>query len=179
MRFIIEDVDPQKLPSEADLKIWFQDNIDRFVQPATRSFSHIYMSPDKHGSNLEAHAQDLLAQLQNAQIATDWRTLGDPFIMKKNYETVSQADARRLFGPDFAKGLFSAPSQSWHGPVDSAFGRHLIRIETTTDGQAPTFDTVREQVENLWREEAGRAKNQAELKALIKRYKVNVEDLAE
>jgi len=181
MRFIIEDVESPKRLSEPELKIWFEDNITQFTLPETRSFSHVYISPEKHGQNLDAHAQSLLSTLQKstAQARENWTQLGDPFMMKQSYTSLSEVETRRLFGQEFGAGVFAAPTGQWTGPIDSAFGRHLIRIDKISIEHTPRFEEVHDKVERIWQDEAQRAQNQSELKSLIKRYKVNVEDIDE
>jgi len=174
MRFIIEDVDAPALPDETTLKAWFEANIDTFVSVEARSFSHIYLSPEEHGEEIETEADLILSKLENAP--QTWKALGDPFMLKREFKELSTLDATRLFGPTFAKGLFAAKSGSWQGPIESAFGLHLIRIETVTPKSTPKFDDVRTDVEAAWQEEAQRTANQNNLKKLIKKYKVDVQD---
>lgn len=177
MRFIIEDVDPPSLPAESELKDWFDANIDKFISAETRSFSHIYLSPEEHGNNLESAAQDILSGLKNG--SKDWVSQGDPFMLKRNFKTLSAIEVTRLFGPTFSKGLFELNEDSWQGPVESAFGLHLIRIDEVTPRLTPRFEEVRKNAEIAWRNEAQRSNNQTALKKLIQKYKVDVQDARE
>jgi len=173
MRFLIEDVDAPALPGEAELNKWFETNIDQFTRPETRSFSHIYLSPEQHGERIEADAQILLQATENQ----DWETLGDPFMLKRAFRNLSGVEVSRLFGADFAKSIFAAEGKNWQGPIESAFGLHLIRIDDLTAKVIPTLTDVRSQVETAWQDQAQRAANTERLKTLIKKYKVNVEEL--
>lgn len=175
MRFLIEDVDAPALPDEAELNNWFEANIERFIRPETRSFSHIYLSPEQHGERIEADAQILL----QATAQEDWKTLGDPFMMKREFKNLSIVEISRLFGADFAKSLSIAEGGNWQGPIESAFGLHLIRIDGVTPKVTPTLADVRGEVETAWQDQALRKANTERLKTLIKKYKVNVEELEE
>ena len=172
MRFLIEDVDVPKEPDEAALQIWFEANIHDFVKPQTRSFSHIYFSPEKHEGQLEQSIKDV----QNNLELKDWKALGDPFMLKRDFTRLTTIDVSRLFGADFAAGVFNAKTDGWQGPIDSAFGRHLVRIDGTTPKITPELKNVRPQVINAWQDEAQRAANSERLKELIQKYKVVVED---
>ena len=177
MRFIIEDVEAPALPAEAELKSWFEANMDKFVSAETRSFSHVYLSPEEHGDNLNAAAQNILSKLENEN--EDWNALGDPFMLKRGFKSLNALELSRLFGPTFSKGLFELEGNKWQGPIESAFGLHLIRIDNIADKITPSFEDVRDDVETAWQEDARRSANQAALKELIQKYKVDVQDATE
>jgi hypothetical protein len=175
MRFLIENVDAPALPDEIELEAYFKTNIESFIRPEKREFSHIYLSPEVHGNNLEIKAQTLIQKTKT----TDWKSLGDPFIMKRQFESLSLIEVSRLFGPEFANSIFEASDQNWQGPVESAFGLHLIRIDSISDRAIPKFEDVKEDVKRLWQEEALMSANQTRLKTLINKYKVDIEGSGE
>ena len=177
MRFIIEDVEAPNLPSEAELKLWFEANIDKFIEAETYSFSHIYLSPEAHGENLESKASEILSLVKNQ--SSDWKAMGDPFMMKRNFKALKEIEITRLFGSNFSKGLKELKGTTWQGPVESAFGLHLIRLDNFTPAITPNFEDVRSSAEKVWKEQAQRGANQAALKKLIQKYKVDVLDASE
>ena len=151
--------------------------MDKFVSAETRSFSHVYLSPEEHGDNLNAAAQNILSKLENEN--EDWNALGDPFMLKRGFKSLNALELSRLFGPTFSKGLFELEGNKWQGPIESAFGLHLIRIDNIADKITPSFEDVRDDVETAWQEDARRSANQAALKELIQKYKVDVQDATE
>lgn len=175
MRFLIENVDEPALPDEIELETYFKTNIENFIRPEKREFSHIYLSPEVHGDKLEIEAQTLIQKTQT----TDWRSLGDPFIMKRKFGPLSRVEVSRLFGPEFANSIFQASGENWQGPVESAFGLHLMRIDSISDSVIPKFEDVKDDVKMLWQEEALRSANQKRLKTLIDKYKVDIEGAEE
>ena len=177
MRFIIEDVDAPALPETGELKSWYEANIDKFISPETRSFSHVYFSPEAQGDDIDAAAQTALTQLQSTP--SNWESLGDPFMLRREFKNLSAVDITRLFGPDFAKSVFSAKGTDWQGPVESAFGVHLIRLDNIAPKRTPAFEDIRGEVQTAWLEQAQRAANQDALKDLIQKYKVDVLDETE
>jgi len=172
MRFMIEDIDAPQDPDDATLDAWFQDNIHKFIKPETRSFSHIYFSPEKHGEDMDKTVQTVMQSVDS----TNWESLGDPFMLKRDFTRLSTIDVSRLFGADFAAGVFNASKDGWQGPIDSAFGRHLVRIDETTSKITPDLNDVRPQVISAWQDETQRSANADRLKTLIKKYKVVLED---
>ena len=100
-------------------------------------------------------------------------------MLKREFKSLSALETTRLFGPTFSKGVFEFSGDAWQGPVESAFGLHLVRIDNVSQKIIPTFDDVRADIEAAWREEARRSANQAALKKLIQKYKVDVQDSTE
>ncbi|MDX1381400.1 MAG: peptidylprolyl isomerase, partial [Xanthomonadales bacterium] len=81
----------------------------------------------------------------------------------------------RMFGDRFAAELLDAPEGQWSGPVESAYGVHLVNVERRTPPRSPALDEVRQAVERdllaARREEA----EQALLDALRQQYTVTRE----
>jgi len=146
MRFIIEDIEEQKTPSRAVLEKTYQDNIERFSLAEMRSFSHIYISPDRKNEALSDYVEEIKGQLkgqgQPRSQQEDWHALGDPFMLQRGYKNLSRNGVRRLFGTEFAQALFETDTDSWQGPIDSAFGRHFVYIDRVSPGKTPAFDDV-------------------------------------
>jgi len=172
MRFMIENVDAPQEPDEETLNSWFEANIGSFVNPETRSFSHIYFSPEKHGDNIDKNVKTVMNIVDDA----DWENLGDPFMLKRQFTRLSTVDVNRLFGAEFAAGVFNAQMTGWQGPIDSAFGRHLIKIDAMTPKITPDLQEVRPQVIRAWQDKTQREANTQRLKDLIQKYNVVVED---
>ena len=144
--------------------------MDKFVSAETRSFSHVYLSPEEHGDNLNAAAQNILSKLENEN--EDWNALGDPFMLKRGFKSLNALELTRLFGPTFSKGLFELEGNKWQGPIESAFGLHLIRIDNIADKITPSFEDVRDDVETAWQEDASRSANQPRLKSSSKNIRL-------
>lgn len=177
MRFMIEDVDGPETPDDATLKAWFDENTDKFINPERRSFTHIYLSPQSRGEAIDTDAADLLAKITASADDDMWKKLGDPFMMKRDYEPISKIDATRLFGKEFAADLFGLETSAtnWQGPIASAFGLHIVRVNDIQPEVTPTFEEVRSSVLAAWLSETQRGNNQERLKELIAKYTVNVE----
>lgn len=171
MRFMIEDASPPALPNEDILRSWFDDNREQFKEPQRRSFIHVYISPESHGDKAESLANTLM---ESVNLET-WKSLGDPFILKRSFSHVSPQDVDRMFGSTFTALLFDAPEAKWHGPLPSAYGLHLVYVQDIKPELVPTFEQVKPEIESAWQEETRRKTNQARLKDVIQKYKVEIE----
>ena len=173
MRFMIEDVDAPVQPDDAVLKAWFEKNKTQFVEPSRRAFSHVYLSPEARGDRINEDAAALLMQVSD----TNWKSLGDPFMMKRDYELLDGPAVERVFGKSFARSIFALEGDGWQGPIASAFGLHIVRVNSTAPLMTPTFETVRDDVTAAWTDQTQREQNTARLKDLISKYKVDIEGL--
>lgn len=172
MRFLIEDTTAPAPPSETDLKAWYDQNKSQFVEPEKRSFSHIYLSPEKYGDQLQSTANNLLTQTND----DNWKTLGDPFMLNREYGLIEQIAVERLMGTSFANSLFALEGMNWQGPIESAFGLHIVKVHDINSETQPSFDDVRSDVEAAWQESMRRGANNQRLRDLIEKYDVDVEN---
>lgn len=173
MDFLISAESESSEASDSELRDFYEENKAQFTSNERRSFNHIYLSPEKYGDGIEPQARDVLAQLNSG---VDWKGLGDPFIQKRSYAVVPETEVSRLFGPDFATAIFALKQGQWHGPIGSAFGLHLVKIETVDDALQADFEAVKPQVYEAWR-----AQQQLQLKAqkvdkLVSKYRIIVDD---
>ncbi len=175
MRFMIEDSTPPPAPKPGELETWFKDNKAEFYEPDRISFSHVYFSPQTHGATIEDVATE------NALVITDenWERMGDPFILKRRYTDQSATEITREFGSRFAKDIQFLKPGIWQGPVESAYGLHLVRLDNVIRGSEAEFETVKESVLRQWQITQKRSANQKRLEDLLKKYKVEVEDVRE
>lgn len=172
MQFMINDLAEPELPSDAKLEAWFSSNTERFAEQETRSFTHIYFSPETHGDGIFAIAEQGLSSVKSGD---NWEALGDPFMLQRQFGSLSQRDTSELFGPAFAKSVFGLDASGWHGPVGSAFGLHVVRIDAISDGAVPDFETVRAKVAQAWSDETRRKDNEKRITDLIDKYEITKE----
>ena len=172
MRFMIDDIGDIELPERDALKAWFNANSDRFLRPETRSFEHIYLSPKGRSDTVISEAETLLNDLSSK---VDWQSKSDPFMTGLSFTNLASPAVQRDFGTAFAKDLFALPnSPDWQGPINSAFGVHLVRLTHIKSESLPEFGAIQAEVEAVWLEEAKRAQNTKALEDLIATYRVEV-----
>lgn len=173
MRFMIDDIGAPNLPPRKELLSWFEENPSAFVRPETRSFEHIYLSPKGRAKTVVNEAEALLA----SGISENWEAQGDAFMTGRKFSNLAEPAVQRDFGTAFAERLFDLPnSPDWQGPVNSAFGVHLVRLTAVNPEFLPEFGDIQAEVEGVWIEDAKRAENTQALKDLIGKYRVEVEE---
>ncbi|MEZ5954823.1 MAG: peptidylprolyl isomerase [Hyphomonas sp.] len=173
MTFMISDLADDPDPDEKTLRAWHESHPDRFTDPQTLTFTHVYFSEDVRGETAET---DAAAALDGLNAGEDWRNAGDPFMLQRSYGDLPIREVARLFGPDFARTLAALPaSDSWTGPIRSALGVHLVRVTANVPARLIPFEEVREAVLADWKEETRRQENEEAVRDIIAKYKVEIE----
>jgi hypothetical protein len=86
----------------------------------------------------------------------------------------SEADLARTFGADFARAALAATPGEWAGPIRSAYGLHVIRVDAVDAGRADDAAVLRQAWYALL-EERERAAARAGIAGLRRAYPVRIE----
>lgn len=176
VEFISSDLAAQIEPTDAQLKEHLAANADKFKVPGRIDFVQIYFSTDRRGEQALVDANVLLAELTQPDSKIDIQTAGDSIMLGGQHKLLTKASVSRSFGRDFASKLFTLPVGSWQGPVASAYGLHLIRIDNKTTDRQPELEAVRDKVSNEWLAQQRRTLNEAFYKRLRQRYEIVIEE---
>jgi hypothetical protein len=175
MEFVVEDVVEVTEPPETEFEAWLAEHPESYERPARFTFRQVYLSPDRRGDTVRAEAERVLVELRTATDAVDPRELGDSSLLDYAYEDTGADMVARSFGQAFADQLAERPAGEWSGPVESAFGLHLVFVDAKTEGRLPALAEVREAVVRDWsyaqREEASKRFYDE----VLKRYRVTIE----
>lgn len=171
MAFAGEDAVPVAEPDEAALQERFRRLADRYAAPPLVTFRQVYFSDDRPGGGGRLAAE---RALKSGAADTE---PGDPFVLPSSYRQVQASDLLRDYGPEFTGRVLDSPVGRWVGPVRSAYGWHLVRIESRRPGGPPDFESVREKVRDDFLEEAREQANAAFMDRLRKRYVIQVAEM--
>jgi peptidyl-prolyl cis-trans isomerase C len=151
MQFLAEDVAAAHEPSTAELKAWFEKNSSKFALPSRISFRHLYFSPDKRGKNAQEDAAKVLAKVagqpEDSKLGV---SLADPFMFQDYYGDRAPSAIAKEFGPPFAVAVEKLNPGSWHGPIESGYGWHLVFVDTVIPGRIPAFEEMEPDVKTAW-----------------------------
>lgn len=176
MQFLLQDLHPPAEPTDAQLTGFHDAHKSRYVQPAHVTFSHIYFSSDKGGSDAaQKRAEAVLAKLPAGTMRAP--DLGDPFPDLYDFSNYDAEQAFRLFGhTPFSDALFKAPVGKWSGPFRSAYGWHLIFVDSRKSEESPPLSKVRESVRTDFLQDAQDKANRAAFADLAKQFTIVRED---
>lgn len=170
MAFASEDLEPVPEPKEADLRAWYAAHPNDYATPATASFRHVFFSADAQGAEARARAAVRLPRPAET---------GQPFVLPLSYVGVQVRDIERDYGPAFSRQVETAPVGQWIGPVKSAYGWHILRVERRTPAAAAAFGSVRSEIAEAWKADRRNQANQAFIRKLRARYRVEVAGMAD
>jgi parvulin-like peptidyl-prolyl isomerase len=171
MEFISDDTAAQAQPTDAELNAYLQARVEQQF-----TFRQLYLNPAKHGTNLARDAVQLLAKLNQAGADAGWAAMGDSFMLDNSYTVVPAGEIARQFGQEFASKLRGLAAGHWLGPVESAFGMHLVHISQRTEGRLPMLAEVRDGVVREWENNRRVEENEKFYQDLLKHYAVTIEE---
>jgi hypothetical protein len=153
-------------PDTSTLQAWLQAHPDRFAADMKLTFDQLYFTTRSRA----VVARTLLTGGAN------WTKVGDPVSLPAHFEGAGRKTVSDEIGADFAHALEGmAPGRDWQGPVESALGWHLVRLTAKEPGVLPPLASIRARVEDDWRAETGRARQDAAYKELRDSYSVRID----
>jgi peptidyl-prolyl cis-trans isomerase C len=167
MRFLIEDTTPIPEPDDLQLRAWIDAHPERYAEAARFSLDHVFFSRSKRGASLSTDAQRAAATLKAAPDAT---VPGDPFPRGNHLDGDTRSAIARTFGAAFAERASALPVGDWHGPFESSYGLHVVRVTRRIEEAPPSFDAARDRARADWSYEERKRRNQEAVEAIIRRY---------
>ncbi len=175
MEFVTNDLAAPAPPTDADLNAYLQTHPDKFRVEQRFTFRQLYLNPRKHGENLSRDVAQLLAALNQTDGGANVSAQGDPFVLDSRFEALPAGEVRKLFGETFATTVGGLSLGEWHGPVESAYGVHLVFVSERSEGRAAALSEVREAVEREWTNGKRQEANEKGYAEMLKRYSVTIE----
>ena len=175
IEFIIDDLADLEAVSDEVLAAWLAENTGSYRLPARFTFAQVFLNPAPLGETALEVAEERLAQLHQAGDGVDPRSFGDATMLP-----LVNADYRfdlvaNTYGKTFAEQLAEVPVGEWSGPLESAYGLHLVHLQAMTPGRTPELAEVREAVERDWRSAQRQAAVSRYYDQALKRYDVSIE----
>jgi hypothetical protein len=176
MSFILEDTARLAAPTDQQLRALHNADRARFDAPATISFISVFFSSDKRGDRAAADAQALLARLSVAGANADPGNAGDSTLLPGELLDAEEQEVASTYGAEFAKTAMKLAPGAWQGPVESAFGQHLVRVTARREAEPRPFEAVREILVEEWRRREEAAAKELYFKGLLERYDIEATD---
>ncbi len=174
LEFLVEDTPQQAEPTEQDLLRIYKASPDQFQSAARVSFTQIYFSRERR-HDAAGDAKAALAELSHSTTAARATDIGDPLMLDAEILNADEQTVSGQFGSDFARTVFALQPGAWHGPIESAYGLHLVRVSGFEPAKLREFAEVRTQVLDNWREQQQREDSEKYFATLLKKYDVVVD----
>jgi len=146
MRILLQQ-DPSGVQlQERQVRSYVEQHRQRYLQPATVSFSHIFLS-EKRGHGIEAEAKALLAQIRSDFASAGMaEQFSDPFPLGLTFRAHPKSRIAARFDERFAEHVFGLDTGAWFGPIESPYGLHLVRIDKKQPPRMPPLRAIWSQV---------------------------------
>jgi peptidyl-prolyl cis-trans isomerase C len=136
----------REVPEDATLAAYLDRHRDRFVEPMRLRFSHVFFARDRAGTPAAAAAEAALARLASQPMGLPAPAgMGDGFLDGPEIAG-SAPQLARAFGPAFVDTVAGFPIGRWAGPVHTAYGWHVVRVDERVPAAMPTLAAVRSRV---------------------------------
>ena len=161
-------------PGEADLLTYLAEHADQYRLEALLSFRHIFLRPGPDSAATGDRAASVLAELCTDP-ERDPTELGDPFLYPAVFSGLPEYGIAATFGPEFLGAVLELPVGEWTGPIPSAYGLHLVRVDAREPGRLPELAEVRDAVNRDLVSDLTRKAEEAYFQGLLGQYVVTVE----
>jgi hypothetical protein len=156
-------------PAESQLQQYLSENSEDFRLPSRISFEHVYFKLEE-----KEQAISQLNRLNSGEFL-NMEGMGELLLIPPRFEDETQYEIERLFGKPFTTALFDLDTGIWKGPVESAYGWHLVLVTERIDGEIPDLSKVRDQVEREWMVEKRKEMKNKQYELMRSRYSITVE----
>ncbi len=161
---------------ERQVRSYVEQNRQRFLQPPTVTFSHIFLS-EKRGNGIEGEAKALLAQLRSDFASVDIAArLSDPFPLGLKFRAYPKSRIAARFGKRFAEQVFGLDMGAWIGPIESPYGLHFVRIDEKQPPQMPPLRAIWGQAASQLAKQRAAKRLKEGLSRLRSLYEVRIEN---
>jgi len=137
-------------PIPGELEAYLAANAQAFRREPRLAFEQIYLGETPDPGVINAS----LGALQSDP-AADSSALGERTVLPAQLSLSLPVAVDGVFGEGFFDRLADLPAGEWAGPVQSAYGAHLVRVVDSALARMPALEEVRDDVLRDWK--AGKA----------------------
>jgi hypothetical protein len=165
MEFLTASAADALVPSEADLRAFYEADAASFTTPPRVALDQIFLGD----APSEAAVADIRAALDRG-VAHE--TLGVRTLLPASLPPSPPNVVDGTFGRGVFETVVELEPGTWTGPVRSAYGSHLVRVTERTPATPLPFEAVRAEVEAEWRRARAEALAEDHYERLRARYEV-------
>jgi peptidyl-prolyl cis-trans isomerase C len=178
LEFLTSDLAMMVQPAEGELEQYFNDNSEAYRAPDRMTFSQVFFDPDSRGNSTLGDAAAALLELQAAGAPTEESMqVGDGFMLQSDFVSVTATEAARQMGTGFVEAVVQLEPGSWHGPVLSGYGVHLVYVYRYEKSPPAVFEDVQAAVLENWQFEQREQFNADFLENLKTRYEIVIDEI--
>jgi hypothetical protein len=170
MEFLTEAGAEASLVDDAMLKVYFEENLERYRSVPRIAFSQILLPEPATGS-----ISEILADLDAGE---DFQMLGAKSLLPAFVSPITEQVVDGSFGQGVFQQIAKLEPGIWSGPVKSGFGNHLVRLDSLVPGIVPAFESLRDGIEQEWRRDKAVELRLERLEELRSQYDIETPNLS-
>jgi len=165
--------------TDEDIQAYFALRKERYRIPARVDMVQVYLNKDKRGDSIRTEAEQLLASLRKREPQPEeLANLGDVSMLRNIYTDVSDQDLDRVFGGNLGSAVVALTPGMWHGPIESGYGLHLVKVTHRQESRIPDLTEVVQRVITDLRYEGRQAAEDQFYAEIAPRYQVLYDEAA-
>ena len=178
LEFLTSDLASMVEPAEGELERYFNESSELYQKPDLISFYQVFFNPDIREASTLDDAAEVLAQLQKqGEPGPESLLVSDRFMVPNEFVAVTELGVSRQLGKDFAQSVMNLEEGSWHGPIVSGYGVHLVYVFDFEASPPAVFAEVRDAVFENWQLERRTDFNAEFLENLKSRYEIVIDEI--
>jgi len=169
MEYLLDEMASIQQPDTAEIKNFYQANINRYKTDISYSFNQFYVSVDRSKEQLTKH---LGAQKQ--RIAQGKSPIADSSMLPQQVTNQTNQQIKHKFGELFAAKLQSLAINTWSKPIDSGLGKHYVYITEKVAAMPKPLLSIKETLINDWQFEQRKRFKKIYEEELMRRYSIEI-----
>ncbi len=169
MEFLADTGADLLAPAAGELEAWLAANEETFRHGPRLAFEQIYLG--------ESPPPDTIARALNtlqSNPAADPSAFAKRSLLPARLALSPPNAIDGVFGQGFFGRLVELPAGTWAGPVESAYGVHLVRIGESLAPRTPPLQEIRDSVLRDWKAAKARELRELHYTRLRERYVVEI-----
>ena len=162
MRYRITALIPA--PSESELVNYYAQHMQNYYTPNRVSFEHVFFR------TVPANSDALLIALAKGDAVS-----GDSFSNSLRFTHITDGIVSASFGHQFLASLQASAIGQWHGPVESNYGAHFVKLNERQLAEPLAFIDIKERIENDFLKQQTQQAIAQKLDALKLEYEIHIE----
>ena len=165
MDFLTDAIAASVEPEPEVLQAFLEGNPERFATSAQLAFEQVFL-----GETAEHDA--VASAINEADTGDTWRSMGTATLLPRSMPLTVTRVIDANFGNGFSSELAMQETGIWFGPVQSAYGTHIVRVTEKTAAELPPLKDIKDAVLLEWRRETGAELAKAQYESFASHYRV-------
>ncbi len=166
---LLENRELDMNPTDSVLQRHLDDHGARFIRPETATFSAAWFPLDSTGLR---RARELMAYADKTTTPADLHQTGNHLPGLRPRQTMSLDKIGDRYGKTVSSAIASCPVLETCGPVESALGWFVVRVELRLPPHVPPLADIRNEVLGDWTRIQRQRNLERELEELRRRYRI-------